>query len=113
MSVSNIIVYTCMLDKGHHITLQNKDIKQLLIDHYGNKIQFAHTCSNAIELVYSQAIHYSDLETKIKNQDILHEAGYISRGTLQQIKFGLWDKFCDARDVRNSWKATSMPDKIE
>ena len=62
--------------------------------------------------MYSSAIHPGELATKIKNQNILHEAGYILRGILQQGNFGLGDKFCDAEELKNSWEATLMPEGL-
>lgn len=100
-TVSDITVYIGTLEKRDHITLQNRDVKQLPMDYYGDKIQFAQNPRrNASELVYSSAIHPSELATKIKNQNILYDAGNILKDILQQVNFGLGDKFCDAEELK-------------
>ena len=53
-----------------------------------------------------------DLASKIKNLDILRESGTLLRELLQDVDFGLDDKFCDDEEIKNSWENTHMPEGL-
>ena len=45
-------------------------------------------------------IKQGDLASKIKNLDILRESGTLLRELLQDVDFGLDDKFCDDEEIK-------------
>ena len=95
------------------LTIRNRDVKHLLIQHYGDSIQFAQNPRrNESELVFSAKIEPGDLACKIKNLDVLKEAGTLLRTLLKDVDFGLTDKFCDAEQLKESWEKTQMPDGL-
>ena len=53
-----------------------------------------------------------DLASKIKKLDILRESGTLLRELLQDVDFGLDDKFCDVEEIKNSRENTHMPEGL-
>ncbi len=81
-----------MLHDESNITFYNRDIKKYLHDYYCDKIQFAaNPRVNESELFFSSAILPGDLAAKLKNQNVLSEAGKILHKYLSDISFGLED----------------------
>ena len=85
-------------------------MKTMLQNHYGEKIVITSNIrKNESDLVYSAHIKPEDLVIKMKNQDLMREAGQHIREAIQKVDFGLQDKFCDGDDLRDSWENTAMP----
>jgi hypothetical protein len=113
-TVSEIASLMVSLNTGDHdINIRNRDVKQLLIEHYSHRIQFApNPRQNASEIVYSSSVRPEDLVVKVKNLDILRQSGILLRGLIQKVDFGLGDKFCDSEEIKESWEKTQMSDGL-
>ena len=93
-------------------TIYNRDVKQLLTDHYGDRIRFApNTRKNESELVFSSHITASELAVKIKNFDVIGQAAAVLRKSAKQVSYDLDDRFCDAQDIEKAWQQTALPDE--
>lgn len=102
-----------MLDTNNNIELYNRDVKTLLQDHYGDKIQFSPSHRvNEPEMCFSAEITVEDLTKSLRNRDIVRSAGEILREALQKVDFKLTDRFCDGSELRESWEQTHMPDQL-
>ena len=90
--------YICSLNKDPEpVILYNRDVKKLLQDHYGGKIQFAlNPQKNKSELVFLSSISPVDVAAKISNINLLKEAGESLRMSMKTVDFGLDDSFCDS-----------------
>ena len=66
------------------------------MEHYGESIQFApNPRRNPSELVLSSSITAAEVSSKLKNMDVLKEAGESLRKAMKKVDFGLDDSFCD------------------
>ena len=115
-TMSNITNFTSsLLEEGEVLKskLRNRDMKQFLGSNYGDTVTIT---SNAkayeSDIFYSSQITPGDLLTKLKNQDIMREAGLQLRKDLKVVDFGLEDSFCDSNDLKESWERTRMPDSM-
>ena len=113
-TISEITSLMVSLNTGNDkLIIRNRDVKQMLIETYGDKIQFAQNPRrNVSEMVYSAKVHHENLVAKIKNLDILRQSGSLLRGLIQQVDSGLGDKFCDSEEIKESWEKTQMPDGL-
>lgn len=111
-TVSEIKDYMMTLSPNEELNIYNRDVKTFLIDHYGKNIQFAaNTRKNESELVFSSNVTAADIATKIRNINVLKDAGEALRSSMMKVDFGLDDRFCDVDDLKKSWKETTIPDE--
>ena len=93
--------------------LYNRDLKHLMVAHYGDSIKFSTNIRvNESEMFFSSEISASELAIKLKNQNILREAGIQLREALLNVDFGLQDSFCDSTDLKESWENSKMPSPL-
>ena len=81
--------------------IYNRDVKKMFIDHYGDRLQIVPNpkrCES--ELVYSSNISPSALAIKIRNLDLLRQAGESLNLSAKNVDFGLDDKVCDANELK-------------
>ena len=106
-TMSDAVGFTLTLAEEGEVlsgTLYNRDMKKLLLDHYGELITIApNTRANEPDLFFSSTITAANIAVKLKNQDILKEAASQIREALLNVDFGLQDSFCDSNDLRESW----------
>ena len=101
------------LEVGEELSseLRTRDVRELLETHYGDKINLVpNSRVNESYFLYSSSINAELLALKIKNQNIMAEAGKMVRAELLKVNFGLQDSFCDKNDLKRSWEETTMPD---
>lgn len=101
-----------LLEEGEMLTstFQARDMKQLIHNHYGESVTFAPNVRvNESDIFFSSNVSAADLAIKLKNQDIMREAGTKLREALLDVDFGLQDSFCDSADLKASWEKTMMP----
>ena len=101
------------LQQGEELTsdLRTRDVREFLEVHYGDLINLVpNNRVNESYFLYSSSISANVLAQKIKNQDIMAEAGKMIREELFNVDFGLKDSFCDETDLKTSWEKTMMPD---
>lgn len=83
-------------------TFQNRDMKQLIISHYGQSVTIStNSRVNDSDIIFSSDISAADLAIKLKNQDMMREAGTQLRKVLKGVDFGLQDSFCDSTDLKS------------
>ena len=86
-------------------------MKQFLMEKYGNDIVITENArANESDIFYSSKITAADLLVKIKNQNLMQEAGRQLAKDFDDIGFGLEDSFCDSEDLRAAWEKTRTPD---
>lgn len=101
-----------LLEDGEVLTstFQNRDMKHLIISHYGDSVTIsANTKATESDIFFSSGITAADLAIKLRNQNIMREAGAKLREVLLDVDFGLQDSFCDSTDLKDSWESTVMP----
>ncbi|KAL8619946.1 hypothetical protein ACOMHN_015228 [Nucella lapillus] len=92
---------------------RNRDMRQLISSHYGESVTFSHNSRvNKSDIFFSSDINAAEVVVKLKNQDIMIEAGTKLRETLVDVDFGLQDSFCDSTDLKASWEKTMMPEPL-
>ena len=103
-----------LLEDGEEMcSLYNRDVKSFLVTHYGDAIQCCpNTRRNESEMFFSATISACDIASKLKNLNIMREAGQHLRSLLKEVNFGLGDTFCDAAELQDSWEKTQMPDGL-
>jgi len=113
-TVSDIVEFTSSLLEEDEVltsTFQNRDMKQLIISHYGQSVTIStNSRVNDSDIIFSSDISAADLAINLlKNQNIMREAGTQLRKVLKGVDFGLQDSFCDSTDLKSSWEGTIMP----
>jgi hypothetical protein len=112
-TMSDIVEFASgLLEHGEVLTstFRNRDMKQLIISHFGESVTIApNSRVNESDIFFSSDINAADLAIKLKNQDIMREAGTKLREALMDVDFGLQDSFCDSTDLKTSWERTMMP----
>ncbi len=112
-TISDIVEFaTSLLQEGEVLTstFQNRDMKQMIMSHYGEAVRISsNTRVNESDIFLSSLISAAELATKLKNQDIMKDAGRMLREALMDIDFGLQDSFCDSNDLKASWERVMMP----
>ena len=63
-------------------------------------------------MIFLKSLSAEDLTDTIRANDSIRECAKIIRGLLLEENFGLQDKFCDARDLEESWKNIVVPEQI-
>ena len=102
-----------MTDVEENVHVYNRDVKKLLIECYGNSIQFSPSNRvNEPEICFSSDITIEDLTKTLRNKDIVQSAGEILRESLKRVDFQLDDTFCDGSELKHSWENTPIPDQM-
>ncbi|KAH3850804.1 hypothetical protein DPMN_093277 [Dreissena polymorpha] len=71
-------------------TFLNRDMKQLIISHNGHSVTISpNSRVNESDIIFSSDISANDIVIKLKNQDIMQEAGTQLRKVLKDVDFGL------------------------
>jgi len=66
------------------------------MSHYGESVTIvSNSRVNEPDIFFSSDLDATDLAIKLKNQNIMREAGIKLREALMDVDFGLQDKFCD------------------
>ena len=111
--MSDIVEFALsLLEEGEVLTstFLNRDMKQLIISHYGHSVTISpNSRVNESDIIFSSDISAADIVIKLKNQDIMQEAGTQLRKVLKDVDFGLQDSFCDSTDLKSSWERTRIP----
>lgn len=73
-------------------TFKTRDMKQLILNHYGELVTVAPSSTmNKSNIFFSSDINATDLAIKLKNQEIMREAGAKLREVRLDVDFGLQD----------------------
>ena len=108
--MSDIVAFALsLLEEGEVLnsTFRNCDMKQLIVSHYGESVTVAPNIRvKEPDILFSSVINAADLAVKLKNLDIMREAGIKLTETLLNVDFRLQDSFCDSTDLKASWETT-------
>ena len=100
-----------MCEEG--LEISNKLIKQYLTDELGGSIQFCDSHrTNQSQYVFSSKLDVKDIVNILRSQDTMKGAAIKIRQALLNINFNLGDKFCDSKELENSWHNTNIPHTI-
>ena len=109
-TMSDIVAFALsLLEEGEVLnsTFRNCDMKQLIVSHYGESVTVAPNIRvKEPDILFSSVINAADLAVKLKNLDIMREAGIKLTETLLNVDFRLQDSFCDSTDLKASWETT-------
>ena len=93
--------------------INNRQLKNLLIEKYGNQIGFTYPRKrNDSQMFYSLNIKSKDLAEQLQSNDFAEEFAKLFRKELIGFDFGLEDSYCDGDDLKLShslFKMTSFP----
>ena len=91
----------------------SKELKVLLINHYGENVSFSssHNPSKS-SLVSLCNISKEDIVETVRNSDPIRESARAIRDILLKESDPLKDKFCDASDISDAWDDTKIPEPI-
>ena len=113
-TMSDITEFTnSLIEEGEVLTskLRNRDMKDFIISKYGDTIIItANARANESDIFYSSRITAADLLVKLKNQNLMREAGLQLAKDFDEVDFGLEDSFCDSTELKESWERTRTPD---
>ena len=101
------------LSKEDYLFL-NRDVKVLLINHFGERIDFAYPdVSQKCMMVFSVDQNKANvLAEKIRSIDPFRVGASVIQRELSNYDFGLTDRFCDAEDLRHSTLNFQIPTSI-
>ena len=99
------------LDDGFEIS--NKEIKSFLTENLPGKIQFCESHrKNESQFVISSKVHVSDFVNILRSLDVTETAAGKMRKCIQNLDFNLDEKFCDTKELEESWYRTHIPDEL-
>ena len=94
-------------------TITNKEVKLLLISHFGDNIKLTLLKQkNRSMLFFSAHVTQETLAETIRAGDPIQECAEVIRQSLLAVDFDLQDRFCDANDLKKAWNCTSIPDPL-
>ena len=95
------------------LNVTNREVKLLLVNHFGGKIYFSQPKQvNKSLMFFSQNVTVEDVAQTIRNTDPIKECAQQIRKSLLDVDFNLNDRFCDAADLEESLNAISIPDPL-
>jgi hypothetical protein len=102
-----------MVNDKDGINITNSEVKTFLISLMNNHIQFCpSTRLNESLYVFSSDVSIEDVVKILRSLDATKEVASKIRKCLLKMDFGLNDSFCDAEELKHSWKNTVMPDQL-
>ena len=106
-------VRNCLNEKMNSDTITNKEVKLLLISHFGDNIKFTlPKQKNRSMLFFSADVTQESLAEKIRAADPIQGCAKVIRQSLIAVDFDLQDRFCDANDLKRAWNCTAIPDPL-
>ena len=102
-----------MINQENASDLTNKEIKSFLIDELGDTISFCQPeRKNQSQFVFSSSIDVNHVVNSLRNLNVIKEAAITIRKSLLEVNFGLDDSFCDAQQLKQSWRETKIPSSL-
>ena len=112
----NGITFTEIRDKintKEDIDIKNDKVKSFLVEFLGDSIQFCELDrKNQPLMVLSSSLDISDVINTLRALDSVKVQAKVIRSKLLNVDFGLQDKFCDAEELKHSWRTTKIPDEL-
>ena len=86
--------------------LNNKQVKQLLIEFYGEDICFTYPKDKSKpQMFFSSSIRQADIVETLRDKNPMVECAQKLRDECENYSFNLDDTNCNARDVANSFRS--------
>ena len=93
---------------GREFVVKHTKIQSCIIDYFGENVCFVFSKQkNKSQRFYLIA---AKKMTESVEHNCIIECANILKESLEQIDFGLEDKFCDANDLRLAWNDMNIPD---
>ena len=100
-----------MINNEQESNLLNKYIKCLLLEEFGDNIKFCNPeKKNESQFVFSSSIQLDDVVNSLRRMNVVKSAAATIREALLNVDFKLKNRFCDAQELKESWKATKVSD---
>ena len=94
------------------MTLFNNEVKMFLTEIFHDEVQFCNSeRKNQSAFVFSSSVKLNDVVNMLRSMDATKAAASELRRSILSLDYGLKDKFCDAEEVKESWRSTKMPDQ--
>ena len=91
----------------------NRELKVLLTKKYGESLKFSVPKeANKSVMIFLDKFSAGEMADTIRASDPISQCAEIMRNELQQVNFGLGDKFCDSYDLDSSWKNITIPEPV-
>ena len=102
-----------MINTKEDIDMKNNEVKSFLVEFLEDSIQFCESDrKNQPLMVFSSSLDISDVINTLRALDSVKVAAKVIRSKLLNVDFGLQDKFCDAEELKHSWRTTKIPDEL-
>ena len=100
-----------MINQDGNANLKNNEIKGFLIEKFGDSISFCDPeRKNQSLFAFSSSIEVQDVINSPRNIDVVKTAAIEIRKSLLDINFRIENSFCDAHQLKQSWKETKIPE---
>ncbi|MES9882523.1 MAG: hypothetical protein ABW185_16770, partial [Sedimenticola sp.] len=85
-TVTEISEFVSSLAENGDVEIYNRDVKQFLLAHYGDKIQFCPSHrANEPEMCFSSEISVEDVAAKMRDMNVVKSCGEILREALRKV----------------------------
>ena len=102
-----------MVNEKDDINIHNVEVKDFLENAFENIIQFCSSARlNESLFLFSSTISIQDVVKKLRSVNATRDGAKTIRKSLLNLDFRLNDKFCDAEELKTSWRKTVMPDEL-
>lgn len=99
-----------MLNSQSTKTFNNRDLKRLLLNRFGDTITFTNPVeNNKPAIVFSSKLMTEDVAEVIRTHDPIKECANVLRQSIKNLDYELSDKFCDSSDLADSWCNKTIP----
>ena len=110
LSLSEIQI---MVNSEEESNLSNKDVKCFLIKEHGHNIKFNESVrKNASPFVFHAETKVEYVINSLLNINAAKSAAEVIKESLLGVHYNLDDSFCDAQDLKQSWRQTKVPDAL-
>ena len=93
--------------------VSNREIKILLLNHFGEKINFSKSKDQKKSLMFfSNNVTVENLAETVRATDVISQSAEIIRKCLLTMSFDLEDRFCDSKDLEMAWKSMVIPEPL-
>ena len=102
-----------MINDKETIFITNQEVKTYLTETFGSEIQFAPSeQKNESHMGFSSSISIDNVIKRLRSIDSTKLAAKKIRDVFLAMDFNFQGKFCDAKDLRNSWEQFCIPDEL-
>lgn len=94
-------------------SVTNREVIVLLTNHFGDQICYSQPKQlNKSRLFFSRSVTAESMVETIRSTDPIKQCAELIRQSLLDTDFELNDRFCDASDLKTSWKNVIIPETL-